>query len=416
MMRAGGIAVAALLCACNTRSATNPVATASVTDSAGTQIVVSTTPRWTDATRWRVDSIPITTIGGDRNDPQQFFQYVRLARRLSDGRVVIAVKGEARWFDSSGKYLMTAPRTGEGPGEYREISNLMHGGGDTLVVADGMGRKVTKFSPDGRIAGESVLDYDRYRRLGSWRECLSDVLPDGSRLGCLDDPTIPRTATNRPSVNGDPGPGLLRTMQRFYLVPPSLDTAYRIGLYGGLEQFGIASGSGWTHFYLHPLYATTYIASGGTPLRLAIALNPAYNIEIWTPQGKLERVVRRVGGRRAPTKSELADLPAELRLEMPPGDTANVAGILAAMPAADSLPAVIGLVFGPSGELAVQRDGRLPSQTASHFDIFDSAGVWLGTLQLPPRVRLLDIGPDFLLAVRTDADDVPHVEVYRLHR
>jgi len=52
----------------------------------------------------------------------------------------------------------------------------------------------------------------------------------------------------------------------------------------------------------------------------------------------------------------------------------------------------------------------------SRFDVFDRSGRWLGELALPPRTRLLDVGRDYLLGVRLDDDDVPHVEVYRLHR
>lgn len=243
------------------------------------------------------------------------------------------------------------------------------------------------------------------------------IFPDRSRFGCQDDARIPRTATNRPSVEGDPGPGRLRTLQRFYVVPPSLDTAYAIGLYAGIEQFGLKLNGGSTSFVTHPFYGNTFIAAGGTPMRIVLATNPEYNIEVWTPTGKLERVIRRVGGRRAPNAAEKADVPATMRKQMTQRhDTADLERVLAAVPMPDSLPAVMGLVVGPAGEVIVQREGMLPSHRVSLFDVFDVTGRWLGEIRLPTRMRLFELGSDYLLGVRMDSDDVPRVEVYRLRR
>ncbi len=37
-----------------------------------------------------------------------------------------------------------------------------------------------------------------------------------------------------------------------------------------------------------------------------------------------------------------------------------------------------------------------------------------GTLGLPPRFQPLDIGPDYILGLWRDADDVEHVRMYQL--
>jgi hypothetical protein len=388
----------------------------STRDSAGVAIVTNWTPAWTARSGWSVDPRPITSIGGDEGDPQQHFQHVWFSRRLPDGRVVVAVGGELRWFGPDGKYLRTMPRAGSGPGEFREIGGVQLRGDSIVLFGDFQFLKSAAYSYAGALLRDDRVDYARIQRLGNWTEGLLALFPDGSRTESRDDPAIPRTATNRPRLNGDPGPGLFREMQRLYLVPPALDTAYRLGVFGGIEQFGVA-GARYTRFYMHPFFAFSYVAAGGTPMRIALVTNPAYSIEIWTPTGKLERIIRRPGGRRVPTPAEKAAAVTsfgEQLLER--HDSGNPAAILGKMAIPDSLPAAFGLVVGPDGEVFVQRQSTWDVPAPSRFDVFDRSGRWLGELALPPRTRLLDAGRDNLLAVRLDENDLPHVEVYRLRR
>ncbi|MBL0170629.1 MAG: hypothetical protein IPP90_07840 [Gemmatimonadaceae bacterium] len=394
----------------------------SVTDSAGVAIVTNQRPSWTATSGWHVDSVPITSIGGDDRDIHQQFQYVGAARRLSDGRVVIATANDFRWFDANGKYLMTSSRAGDGPGEFRYLSTLHRAVGDTVIAGDGMGRRVSTFGPDGVFIREQRLDLSRFAALGRWEECASALLPDGSRYTCKSDPTIPATLSNRPSRMvkpgwSSPGPGHLRQLKRTYLVPATLDTAYPMGIVAGIEQFGVRSGTNGEVFLQHPFYSYSLIASGGHPMRIVSITNPDYRIEIWTPKGTLERVILRTNGRRAPTREERADARAQmLTMHRRMADPVTLARLVDAVPTPDSLPAAVGLVVSDSGEIVVQREGFPAGPRASAFDVFGADGRWLGAFQFAPRTLLIEVGIDYLLTVRLDADDAPHVEVLRLHR
>ena len=170
--------------------------------------------------------------------------------------------------------------------------------------------KTARWAPDGSYLDEQRVDGEKFNALGHWVECLQPRLPDGSRLGCQHDPNIPVTATNRPSLTAeggwsDPGPGLLRQLKRRYVVSPTLDTAYPLGLDMGIESYGVDVG-GRTQFVLHPLHAWTRVAFGGQPLRIAIATNPEWRVEVWTTTGRLERVILLDGGRSAATYREQA--------------------------------------------------------------------------------------------------------------
>jgi hypothetical protein len=393
--------------------------TNSVRDSSGVQIVTSDRPRWDVRTAWRADTIPVTSIGGDESDPQQQFKFVRSATRMPNGEVVVVSDAELRWFGPDGKYLRTTARSGEGPGEFHSISCLARAAGDTLVASgDVMAQKVATFAPDGCFVRESRLDLEKWRKLGHWAECASGVLPDRSRLGCQRDPSIPESPTNRTLVPEDPDPGPLRLLYRYYVMPPSLDTAYRLGVAAGIEQFLVKGVGGRTAgVVIHPFYGSSFITAGGDPLRIVMATNPQYSIEIWTPEGKLERIIRRVNGRRAPTRQEKADAPAVMKqFYLRQHRDAAIDEVIAQVPVPDSLPAVVGLAVGPGGEVLVQREGWLPSQHASRFDLFDVNGQWLGELTLPARVRVLELGPDYLLGMVLDKDDVTRVEVYHLQK
>ncbi len=60
------------------------------------------------------------------------------------------------------------------------------------------------------------------------------------------------------------------------------------------------------------------------------------------------------------------------------------------------------------------REYDLPGNEANNWWVFDAEGTLQGTLGLPPRFQPLDIGPDYILGLWRDADDVEHVRLYGL--
>jgi hypothetical protein len=382
-------------------------------DSAGIEVVDNLSSA---GATWQVDSVPTTAIGSDEGDPHAQFTRIVAAHRLSDRRVAVATDKGVLLFGADGKFVRAVAGAGEGPGEFRDVEGLTRLRGDTLVVADFLGRKVAHFTPDGTLLREEHLDGARFNRLASWGECKTEYLPDGSRLACAVDAAIPKTETNRDPPGRDPGPGLLRQLKRMYIVSPTLDTAYKLGVEAGIEQFGV-KGPQQTMFFMHPFYSWSLVAAGGAPMRVVSMTNPAYVIEVWTPQGKLERIIRRPNGRRAPTPAERTGALATLHKEASRyRDTTGIDAILAAVPMPDSLPAAVALMVSDSGLIFVMREGMLSGQTSTRLDVFDRQGHWLGVLALPPRIRLLEAGADYLLYARFDQDDVPHIEVHRMTR
>lgn len=394
---------------------------ATTRDSAGVAIITSGAPAWSTGEGWQVDSVPITVIGADEQDVQQQWQYVQTAARRADGSVVVAIEGSIRLFGADGRFVQTISQAGQGPGEFRYLSQLLPLPGDTLRASDGFGYQVAWFAPDGALLREERVDRERVSNLGPWSECNTAFLADGSRLGCKLDPSIPLSATNRASKVDEkgwssPGPGLLRQLRRVWIAAPALDTAFPLGIDAGIEQFGVTLAPGMEEFVVHPFHGRSVIASGGSPLRIAIATNPDYRVEWWTPTGTLERIIQRPGARLAPSEADLAGAQAYLEAQMERMDPVMRSKVLAEVPTPDSLPAVYGMVVSPAGELLIQRSGLLPSQPTSSWDVFGADGTFLGEIRISGHVRLLAAGTDYLLAIRRTDDDASLVEVYRLRR
>jgi hypothetical protein len=344
--------------------------------------------------------------GAEAADTASQFVRVEGATRLADGRIVVLTQDETRWFDAQGKYLATSTRKGRGPGETQFAYGMVKLPGDTLAVWQPRPLKAVIVSPAAKVVREEMGVDQKFRAIRRWAECRGYVLADLSQLGCIREDTTPR--------GPDPGPGLFRGYTRFVRVSRNADSAFHLGRDIGIEQFGVRIDGPRTNFIVHPLHARSYVASGGSPMRIAIATNPEYSVELWRPDGVLERTLTRTNARRAPTKREIDDaLPVILKYNAR-GDAALASRLVAAVPVPAQIPAVSDLAISPEGEVLVGREGQLPSQQVSIVDVFDRRGTFLGELRLPRRFRMLEVGTDYVLGLRLDDDDVPSIEVYRL--
>ena len=83
------------------------------------------------------------------------------------------------------------------------------------------------------------------------------------------------------------------------------------------------------------------------------------------------------------------------------------------LPPREYRPPIVGLLVDSEGYLWVA-DRKDPA--TSEWSVFDPAGRWLGTLEVPLK-RVEWIGEDLILGVNEDADTgVEVVEGYRLSR
>ncbi len=381
-------------------------------------MVTSHRAQWADGDAWQVDTAPLTRLGNNEADSMQHWDYVEHLTRLSDGTLIVALDGEIRFFNTNGKYLKSITRNGEGPGEFRSFGALYRTVGDSLRATDDRGRKSALFAPDGSLVSETLLDESRLRTLGRWLDhCGGDVLADGSRLGCQNDPTIPDDGSPRMSdTHHSVAPGPYRPKHRLYVISPTLDRAWPLGVSAKAEGYGVTFEGNTELVSLWPYHAQVVTVAGGDPLRIAHAMNPEYRIELWTTDGQLTRVVSRSNARRPPTEQEVADVEESERLSRGRRPIAMVEAALKQIPTPDLLPAVISISMSDAGEMMVMREGHMRSHTTSVYDVFDADGRWLGELRIPGLVGVASFGRDHLVAMRQNEDGMILVEVLPLRR
>jgi hypothetical protein len=85
--------------------------------------------------------------------------------RDSKGQIYVANEGQSDMevYDSTGVYLKSIGRRGQGPGEYGVISSLSVLPGDTLLVGDRVNRRLTLVSPAGRAVRTTPFQFSTRR-------------------------------------------------------------------------------------------------------------------------------------------------------------------------------------------------------------------------------------------------------------
>ena len=78
-------------------------------------------------------------------------------------------------------------------------------------------------------------------------------------------------------------------------------------------------------------------------------------------------------------------------------------------------PAYGPILMGEAGDLWVGAYAH-PSQLSSRWDVIDSGGAWLGSVEMPEGFRPLQIGGDWILGLSRDELDVERVELRSLTR
>lgn len=135
-------------------------------DSAGITIVENNVATFAGIARWRFEAEPFLTIGTEAGAPEYEFGQIGSVEVLSSGLFVVLdgnSQGASRllFFDSSGAHCATHGRSGRGPGEFVNISQVLHVGGDSIVAFDYPNNRASIVSASGGYIRGAILDRDR---------------------------------------------------------------------------------------------------------------------------------------------------------------------------------------------------------------------------------------------------------------
>ncbi|HET7603923.1 MAG TPA: hypothetical protein VFK36_12945, partial [Gemmatimonadales bacterium] len=336
--------------------------TATVTDSAGVQIVTSAAPAWADGKGWVIDSLPTLDIGGSDSDPHYDLLRVNGATRLKDGHIAVLSAGSLQLmiYDSTGTWISSSGRDGEGPGEFRYPFTLFRFAGDTLVTYDSQLRRVSRFGHDGTFLNSVSTS----QAAGGVYVVPVAHLADGSWLG--------RTSAG---FTPDTKPGAMRQPQTLLRLTPAMgpetDTLTTVA---GSESWIVTGGSGKQRFaqiYDVPLGYSSWFTTHDS--LVYVGDNERYTINVLRPDGSVLRSIRRAG-ELPPVTAEMRDrLKADFLDGVPAAELAEQTAIWDAFPKHERMPAYDDFMVDADGNLWVMRARVLRPDPAT-ADVFDPSG------------------------------------------
>lgn len=405
-IRTAHVHLAVLLC-CTTHAVTAQAAR----DSAGVRIIDNATPTWTPGGEWRLSAKPVLEIGSGAG-PNHEFTRIAGVTRLSDGRVVVAEEStlQLMFYDSTGRRLKSVGGKGEGPGEFRDFVTISRLAGDSIAVE--MRRGATIVAPTGAVVRK--VEYGPFPP-GALQTPVAYVLSrfDNGTAVVMDFPQgqhgpagARRWVDSSSLFLVDHAGAVMRPLGKAPVVVFVAGTSRPVPLDLGPDAPHASTGR------------ATYLG-----------FNDQYAVRVYNSDWKLDRIIRRAWTPQPLTARDLdayvdgwlklwskktgAELEAE-RKEMRQSTYP------------ESLPAYSAILASPGGELWV-RDPDLSGAPGcwcfaglptvpSKWSVFDAGGRWLGDIPMPPRFIPVEIGADYVLGRSRDADNVPHVMMYRIEK
>ncbi len=344
---------------------------------------------------WQVAATPSLRIGGSQTDPEQQLFQVAGAARLSHGGIVVANRGtgELRFYDGDGRFVRAVGRQGEGPGEFRGLSSLEVGAGDTVRAFDASLGRVSVFGPDDAFVRS--VSVPTSTPLSALRR-----LDDGAWVGFM-----------RAPFNGQTG-DMPRDTAEFYRYGPDLRTADPVAAFPGRV---------WTTLRVGDDRGFRTIAF--TPdVLFDVSGNCAYvmrsdepGVRVLASDGHVVRTFRTPDTRRAVTNDvHSAWLDASLA-DVPEAARAPLRAALSSMARPDSMPIYSDMVVDVVGDVWLEHYTP-PLGPGATWTVLAPDGGVLGTVELPVVLTVLEIGRDYVLGVAKSDVGEATVELHTLER
>jgi hypothetical protein len=393
VVRCAPLAVALLAC-----SSDGPRPGATVRDSSGIMIVESVSPSWQSEEGWRIEAAPTVDVGIiDGSAPYQLYR-AWSAVRLSDGRIVVANGGtnELRFYDSAGSHLLSVGRTGEGPGEFRDLQRVWLLPGDSLLAYDFLPSRLSVFSATGEFVRFFHVTSTEGRQV-----LVRGPFADGSLL------VASAPIWNRPGATT----GVVRDSVPYFRYDAEGSLLHGLGFYPSIEVYRTVTEESWRLTGVP--FARAPVVGIATD-RYYFGPADAYELHVFTLAGEFERLVRLANVERRVRDEHVAAYRAErLAMAEREGTRASMERTLAAVPYPSTLPPYERLIVDLEGNVWVA-DYSVPSHQVTIWRVFTTTGEYLGEVEVPSRLELLDVASDYVLGRWVDDLEVEHIRLHEL--
>ena len=373
-------------------------------DSLGVVIAESSRPGWGSQNAWSVEHDPVLRIGSVAGDDVHLLDRITGAIRLEDGGVVVANAGDntIRHFDAQGQFVWQTGGTGGGPNEFDDLVGLQRRGSE-LWAYDAI--QVVKVFD---LAGVFSRSIDaRAGAVGSVIGVLGNVA-----LILVWPPGYP------------PQPGVFEMNARVFRVDTESGSATEI-LERTAERYVNILGTGQPQAFSP---TATFFATDSV---LYYNFPDSYEISVFDDDGVLLKSIRRDWDPRPVTRSDRSRYEQSL-LDLPGDDDDETNEEVQRLRRRMATEMVFAEHHPAHGRLQIDALGNLwveqPSPGRSLFqgptavgdtlptpwDVFDAAGAWMGSVELPPRFSPTEIGDDHIVGVSADELGVEFVQVHRI--
>jgi len=380
-----------------------------VTDSAGLEIVYSRSPEMAGAEAWTVSPEPSLQIGAVEGESAYLFGNIWGASEASDGRIVVSEGQtyEIRVFAPDGRHLVTFGGRGDGPEEFRGPPWITMAGLDTLVAWDPALFRLSWFGLSGGLIRQVAL-----------RDVMADLpisrFPNGRVWQLGPDGSLLSMGPGR--LGG--GPGLSRSTRRVVLIEAEGRKTQDFGEVTAGQSLTRPGSNGRPLNVGNPFGPAVWPALGPGPCPVALSGEGAWEVRWMDSGGQLCRISR-ADIPRIPLSRDVIAQAGERAADGAAARGVPAGQLQAAfddLPFPDSIPAISGMVFDRMGNLWVGRR-TADRGVVRNYDVLDDQGRWLASVSMPPEIdRVLEIGPEHLLALWRDGMDVPYVRVYRIRK
>ena len=378
-------------------------ATTLVRDSAGITITENVLPD--SLPLCVVDSTPALRIGALDGDEAYLFHRVFGATRLSDGRIVVVNQGtqQIRYFDSTGRFLRSSGRAGEGPGEFRDAFYLWTMPGDTVWVGDYRPWQFLVFGPDGEWV-RTVRPTPYYLNLPA----VLNVLTDGRAVLANDDDFSP------PSTQFSERHLTVLLHHADGTLADTIGT-WPNGRWGVVEDIPGAP-------TMFPLFESfVRFATHGNRILAGHGATPEVRVYTTEPRFSLSQIIRWTTGDRTISPGHIAAERHRLSESFATSDPARLERLVKpliseARPVADQFPAFAGLLSGRDGRTWIREYRRPGTGNATSWLGLDEGGKVECRAMVPAVDQVYEFGRDYILALDTDEDEVPQVVQLRIAR
>ncbi len=393
--QAGALILAAIVAACDSAGSSGSMDTSepAIRDSAGVRILDNGRA---PPVGWRVETSPVFTLGWETDGPT--FTWIQSGQVLPDGGALAGDFGAKTIYriGPDGSVLTTWGRDGEGPGEYQGLDAMLLRG-DSIVVSDGRLRRVTILSYEGNVLAIQPLP-------GAFLHQVSSILADGRILlipgdgySFVPDIRPEWVFEHQPIIAAALESGAVDTLaelphlRRWYgtrgASPGPVSVKGRAG--------GFADGFAWSRADQREVM---WYDGSGRLVQIArwdeepVALTPDRKSRI---AGHFEELFRSSRADETFVAARLAEVVEGLDRHDGP------------------LPYWQSFHVDRLGN-AWLSEYSLPGQPSDRWRVITRDGTFVGWIELPGIVSILDITDDRVLAVRTDDLDVPAVVMLKL--